>query len=120
MIVVVKKLTDLQDAINRLCEFLEEWEVPYDNVFDSKLVVSELVSNALKHTKGVATFESEVTDGFIKIKVSSSVAFTPPEKSVCSDVYAEHGRGLFLVDSVCESRTMNEKGEIVVTIKVKK
>lgn len=119
MLVVVKNLTDLQDAIDRLCEFLEEREVAYDNVFDSKLVVSELVSNALKHSKGVATFESEVTDGLIKIKVSSSVAFTPPQKSFCSDVYAEHGRGLFLVDSVCESRTTNEKGEILVTIKVR-
>lgn len=118
MVVVVENLSDLQGAIARLCEFLKEWNVPKDNIFDSKLVVSELVSNALKHTKGVASFESEVQDGFVRIKVSSSVAFAPPEKSVCSDVYAEQGRGLFLIDSVCANRTTTEKGEIVVTIKI--
>lgn len=119
MLIVVKNITDLQDAIARLCEFLEEWDVPRDNIFDSKLVVSELVSNALKHTQGVATFESEVKDGFIRIKVGSSVAFAPPKKSACSDVYAEHGRGLFLVDSVCENRMTTDKGEIIVTIKIR-
>lgn len=119
MLIVVKNLTDLQDAIARLCDFLETWDVPKDNIFDSKLVVSELVSNALKHTKGVASFESEVKDGFIRIKVGSTIAFSPPEKSVCSDVYAEHGRGLFLVDSVCENRTTTDKGEILVTIKIR-
>ncbi len=119
MFIVVKNLTDLQDAMSRLCEFLEEWDVPKDNIFDSKLVVSELVSNALKYSQGVATFESEIKDGFIRIKVGSTLAFTPPERSVCSDVYAEHGRGLFLVDSVCENRTTTEKGEILVTIKIR-
>jgi anti-sigma regulatory factor (Ser/Thr protein kinase) len=117
--VVVKKLTDLQDALDRLCGFLQDSEVPFENVFDSKLVVSELVTNALTHSKAVASFESEVVDGFIRIKVSSSVKFVLPEKSVCSDVYAEHGRGLYLVDSVCESRTMTEQGEILITIKIK-
>lgn len=119
MYVVVKTLTDLQDALDRLCGFLEEYEVARDNVFDSKLVVSELVANALKHSQAVASFDSEVKDGFIRIKVASSRPFALPEKSVCSDVYAEHGRGLYLVDSVCESRTTNESGEILVTIKIK-
>ena len=119
MFVVVEKLTDLQDALDRLCGFLQDREVPFEHVFDSKLVVSELVANALMHSKAVASFESEVQDGFIRIKVSSSVKFVLPEKSVCSNVYAEHGRGLYLVDSVCESRTTTEPGEILVTIKIK-
>ena len=119
MFIKVDNFIALQTAMERLCEFLQNRNVPQENVFDSKLVVSELVGNVLKHSRGVATLESEVADGLISIKVSSSTVFIPPEKSVCSDVYAEHGRGLFLVDSVCESRTTTDKGEILVTIKIR-
>ena len=116
MFVEVKNLMALQDAMERLCEFLLQSEIPEGNVFDSKLVVSELIGNVLKHSEGIASLESEIKDGFIRIKINSTSAFTPPEKSVCSDVYAEHGRGLFLVDSVCIERIMTEEGGILVKI----
>ena len=118
MFIEVENFIALQAAMERLCEFLQNRNVPKDNVFDSKLVVCELIGNVLKHSKGVATLESEVADGLIRIKISSSSMFIPPEKSVCSDVYAEHGRGLFLVDSVCESRVVTDDGDILVTIKI--
>ncbi|MFQ9737252.1 MAG: ATP-binding protein [Christensenellaceae bacterium] len=97
----VKNFEALKEAMKELCDFLAESDVPEDSVFDSKLVVSELVSNVLQHSDGVASLESEIRGEFIELKVRSSVRFCPPEESRCSEVYAESGRGLFIVDNVC-------------------
>lgn len=118
MFIEVKNYEALQEAMKRLCEFLAESEVPEDNVFDSKLVVSELVGNILRHSDGVAFLESEIRGEFIELKIHSSVSFCPPEESRCSDVFAESGRGLFIVDSVCTERSFTEDGSIKVLIKI--
>ena len=92
MFMEVKNFEALKEAMKELCDFLAESDVPEDSVFDSKLVVSELVSNVLQHSDGVASLESEIRGEFIELKVRSSVRFCPPEESRCSEVYAEmHG-----------------------------
>lgn len=116
----VNNLKDLQDAMESLCEFLLGNEIPMESIFDSKLVVSELMSNVLKHSDGIASLHTEIKDGLINLKIMSTSSYVLPEKSVCSDVFSEHGRGLFLVDSVCHTRTQTSDGEIVVTLAIKK
>lgn len=118
MFIEVKNYEALKKAMRELCDFLEACDVPEDNVFDSKLVVSELIGNVLQHSDGVASLESEIRGEFIELKVHSSARFCPPEESRCSDVYAESGRGLFIVDSVCTERTFTEDGSIKVLIKI--
>ena len=108
----------MQQAITALCRFLGEKGLSSDRVFDSRLVASELLSNVFKHTDGVARLKSRVEDGFIEIAVWSSVKFIPPKVTRCSEVYAEHGRGLFLVDRICEERKMTDEGEVVVRIRI--
>ena len=112
MFMEVKNFEALKEAMKELCDFLAESDVPEDSVFDSKLVVSELVSNVLQHSDGVASLESEILGEFIELKVRSSVRFCPPEESRCSEVYAESGRGLFIVDNVCTERSFTEDGGI--------
>lgn len=119
MILEIKDRKSMQDGIERLCAFLLERGVASERVFDSKLVASELLGNVFKHTNGTAILKVEIVDGEVRLKVSSNVAFIPPEKTVCSDVFSEHGRGLYIVDCVCERRTTTDEGEIVVTIKTK-
>ena len=119
MFITVSNLKDMQTEMEKLCEFLFREQVPTDSIFDSKLVVSELVGNIIKHSGGIATLHTEVKDGVICLKIISSNPYLLPKKGVCSDVYSENGRGLFLVDSVCQTRTQNEKGEIFVSIAVK-
>ena len=119
LVIKVENLKELQSATIRLQQFLSERNIQKDSVFDCKLVLSELVSNVLKHTNGVATVTVGVLDGAVEIKISSEMPFTPPIKSVCSDVYAENGRGLFLIDSVCETRSTTEDGSVLVTVKIK-
>ena len=118
MFIEVKNYEALKEAMKQLCDFLAESDVPEDSVFDSKLVVSELVSNVLQHSDGVASLDGEIHGEFIELKVHSSVRFCPPEDSFCSDVLAESGRGLFIVDSVCTERSFTEDGSIKVLIKI--
>lgn len=102
----------------RFCRFLAEQNVPQDSLFDSRLVFNELVGNVLKHAHGVATVHGEVKDGFIEVCVHSTKVFIPPKKSKLVEVTEEHGRGLFLVDSVCEERSFTPDGAIQVKIRI--
>ena len=78
MFMEVKNFEALKEEMKEICDFLAESDVPEDSVFDSKLVVSELVSNVLQHSDGVASLESEIRGEFIELKVRSSVRFCPP------------------------------------------
>lgn len=118
MFVEVKNYEALKAAIEQLSDFLAESEIPEDSVFDSKLVVSELVGNVLRHSDGVASLEGEIRGKFIELKICSSVRFYPPEKSRCSDVFSESGRGLFIVDNICAERSVSEDGSIKVRVRI--
>ena len=120
MIFEIKDYPAMHAAIAELCDTLQKSSVPSERVFDSKLVISELVGNVLRHTDGKATLRGEINGEFIELTIHSSVAFLPPEKSRPADVYAESGRGLFLVDSVSEERSCTKDGEIRVRIKMNK
>jgi anti-sigma regulatory factor (Ser/Thr protein kinase) len=116
----VKDIATLQKAIHDFCEYLEQREVPPACVFDSKLVAHELVGNVLRHSNGIASLHGEIANGFVQLKIASTIPFEPPKMSRCSDVFEENGRGLFLVDKVCAERTYTEDGAIRVLIKIKK
>lgn len=118
MFIEVKNYEALKEAIDKLCDFLSAGNVPDDSVFDSKLVVSELVNNIFRHSDGVASLESEIRGDYIELKIHSSAYFCPPEESSCSDVFAESGRGLFIVDSVCTERSFTDDGSIRVLIRI--
>ena len=52
--------------------------------------------------------------------VMISYSFCPPDKIVCSKLDSDSGRGLFLVDEYCETRTYSEREGICVVIKIKR
>ncbi|MEH6373891.1 ATP-binding protein [Streptomyces sp. KLMMK] len=85
---------------------LARWAVEPDIGFDTELVLSELLANALQHATpacgeeiGLSVAESggmvlvEVEDGGTK-------GGTAPPSLACPDDDAEHGRGLLLVESL--------------------
>jgi anti-sigma regulatory factor (Ser/Thr protein kinase) len=115
----VQDMQSLKQAVDELCAYLNGEGVGRERIFDSRLVANELLGNVLKHAQATASMSFFVCEGHIHITVSSSKSFTPPLKSVCSDTSAEHGRGLFLVDSVCVERTTTQDGGIAVRIKIK-
>lgn len=118
MVLTIKTRLELDNALARLEEFLSAQKIGDEHIFHSKLVLSELVGNILRHSQGFAHFHSELKDGFIQLKIYASDCFLPPKQSKCSDVFAESGRGLFLVDSVCFERTYTDDGGIKVLIKL--
>ena len=108
----------LQAALDKLCQFLEEWKVEQEKIFDCKLVACELVGNVLKYAKGDAGLRIKISEGFAQLKALSKSFFELPEKIVCSDWYAESGRGLFLVKSLCDGEIAAEIDGIVAKIKL--
>lgn len=119
MIFEVENYATMRDALERFCRFLADSGVAAERVFDSKLVASELIGNVLKHAKQQAKFCAEIKDGFVELCVFSKTPFEPPKISKNAELYAEHGRGLFLVDSVSVERTLTQEGGIRVRIKAK-
>ena len=120
MIFEIENYQTLKRAVEELCDFLFDNDVPVDKVFDSKLAMYELLGNVLKHSGGSAKLQGGLSDGFVELKILSERIFCPPEQGTCSDVYSEHGRGLFLVDSVCTERVFHDDGSIVIKIKIHK
>lgn len=120
MIFEIENYHTLKRAVEELCDFLFENDVPVDRVFDSKLAAYELLGNVLKHSGGSAKLQGGITEEFVELKILAEKTFCPPSKGECSDVYSEHGRGLFLVDSVCAERVFHDDGSIVIKIKINK
>ncbi|MBE5739325.1 MAG: ATP-binding protein [Clostridiales bacterium] len=120
MIFEVKNYASLQEAVDLLCSFLLKEGVPSDSIFDSKLVAYELLGNVLKHADGKAKLHGSIVDGFVELKIYTETAFILPKEKLCPDTMAEHGRGLFLVNEVCEERFYSDEDGIRVQIRIKK
>lgn len=120
MVIKIKNVEALQKALGELQRTLEEEGITEERIFDSKLVACELLSNVLRHTESETGLMSRIEDGHIELKVLSETFFKLPEKITCSDVTSEYGRGLFLVDALCEGEMVSEKDGIRVRIKIEK
>ena len=117
MIFEIQTYEHLHTALDGLCRFLGEHGASEHGVFHSRLAVTELVGNVFRHAKATAKLQLSIDGEFITVDVYSSVRTLPPKQSTCSNVYEEHGRGLFLVDSVCERRIVHQDGRVTVIIK---
>lgn len=110
---------NMEAALKELEDFLVNMDLSDESVFNSKLVASELIANVFQHSTGTAQLFGDVADGTIKIKVCSSMPYTPPDKSDCADVYEESGRGLYIIDSISEKRFLSPDGGICVMVSAK-
>ena len=119
MIFEIQNYQTLRSAVDALCEFLSSENVPSERIFDSKLVAYELLGNVLKPSQGGAKLHGALNDGFVELKFISQTPFALPTVAQCAEVHAEHGRGIYLVDSVCAERHTAEDGSILVRIKIR-
>ena len=113
----IKDYASLQTALDGLCQLLAEWGVAQEKTFDCKLVACELVGNVLKYGEGKAGLQVRFLGECVQVKALSESFFELPENIACSGLYAESGRGLFLVDAVTVERKLTESGDILVKIK---
>ncbi len=114
----IKTYADFKTAVEKLCAHLALREISPDRVFDSKLVIHELIGNVLQHSNCAATFKAEIDGEFIGITVRGENAYQPPKQGACPPCLAERGRGLYLVDSFSAERTFTQEGEIFVRIRI--
>ena len=108
----------LAHALQNMCAELHGLDE--ELLFDARLVASELLSNALRYGGGCERFTYTRTAEEVRISVKSALPFCPPEKSVCSPVTAERGRGLYLVDTLSVMRTYSEEEGICVILSIGK
>ncbi len=118
MVFEIRDYDSFKLAVEDFCRFLASHGIPEEKIFDSKLVLHELLGNVLQHSGGGASLQAEIVEEFIRIAVRAENVFRPPTEGRCADLFAERGRGLFLVDKVSE-RTYTKEGEILVHIQIK-
>ena len=111
---------ELHKALAALAAYLEENGANDEGIFKAKLAVSELVTNAIRHTKsGKAKAEWLVKGALCELKIASLPPYAPPKECKCADVMSENGRGLYLVNSMSETCTISKSGTLTVTVKIK-
>ena len=120
MVFQIDNYASLREATEKINKWLTEQNVSQERLFDIRLVMSELVGNVLRHAKTVARLGVEIDGAFLEVRVYSQTTFVPPTVSKKVEVFAENGRGLFLVDSVSEERSYTKDGEIRVRMKINK
>ena len=112
----VNNLNELRERARGIFDFLVTAGVPLEYAFDSRLIVCELAGNVLKHSRSVARMEAFVEGRQIFLTVYAENGCLPPSVSVCSEVNAEGGRGLYLVDNLSMERTVTVDGGVRVII----
>jgi anti-sigma regulatory factor (Ser/Thr protein kinase) len=108
---------DLHAAVDELNKLLSQANLSEEKIFDCRLIVYELVGNVFKHTKDDSGLKVVLEGEFIQIKVYSVTPFQLPDVITCSDELCEHGRGLFLVQRLCEEILAEQDG---ICVKVKR
>ena len=95
--------------LRAFAEFLRLSGADDDEIFASRLVSCELITNVIRHGGDEAEFTGALTCEGIIITVSAEslrgvdISGEPP------DVFAESGRGLYIVKSICKGNL--ERGE---------
>ncbi len=113
----IRDYAEFRATVERLCAHLCSQNIPEEKVFDSKLVLHELLGNVLQHSGGGAVLYVEMEEESIAFRIQADRSFIPPPCVDCPNEYAERGRGLYLVDSVCVERLVTPEGDIVVKLK---
>ncbi len=114
----IDDLKNMSASLKAFAEMLRGFGVAEEDIFASRLVSSELISNVIIHGGEAAELNCELLDGKICIKVLSSsfndVNLCPPKP----DVLAESGRGMYIVRSICLGEIERNDDGVKVFIKL--
>ena len=69
MVFEVENYDTLKSVIEKLCEFLRNEGVSEQRLFDSRLAVTELIGNVLRHSGGKVALSGSVKDGFVELRL---------------------------------------------------
>ncbi|MEU7017243.1 ATP-binding protein [Streptomyces sp. NPDC046385] len=91
----------VKDIRQATAAFLRRSGVPQETADDVVLVVSELVTNAVRHGQGEISLRALASNGRVAITVSTQGSGRAVVRE--ADLDAESGRGMFLVDALTDS-----------------
>lgn len=113
----ISDLKKMNGALVQFCEELKTCNVDDDRVFESRLVSCELISNVIRHGGVEAKFNGRVEGEYIEITVTSEKFGEVNPSPELPDVFAESGRGLYIVRTLCRGEISVNGGEIKVLLK---
>lgn len=115
----IDDIKEMNAELWRFIEYLEGSGVDADSVFDSRLVSCELITNVLRHCGGSALFSGILSDGEITITVCSSSPTGKISVPDLPEVFAESGRGLYIVNAISGGNVKIAGGNVTVKILTK-
>lgn len=115
----IDDLSMMGQNVKIFTRYLEEGGADADTVFDSKLVISELVTNVLRHCGCAARFTGEFVGGIVTITVNSAQPTGKIAIPTLPDVLSEGGRGLYIINAVSDGNVEIDGGSVTVRLKSK-
>ena len=112
----IDNINDMNAELEKFLGFLQARGADDDALFDSRLVACELITNALRHGGGRATFTGSLNGGLIEITVGAVNATGMIRVPDLPSVLAESGRGLYIVNAVSKGNVCISDG--IVTVKL--
>lgn len=114
----VDNLKNMNAQLRAFAEFLKDRNIADEDVFLSRLVSCELISNVIRHGGDAAEFKGELLVDKISITVTarcqSNINLSPAKP----DVLSEGGRGLYIINAVSMNGIeRGNDGELRVYIK---
>ena len=113
----VENLKNMNEQLKEFSDFLRRENVLDDDIFAVKLVSCELITNVIRHGREPAEFCGQLSDDTILIKVTAKSLEGVNFDRLVPDVFAENGRGLYIVQSFCQCLECSGSGEVSVQIK---
>ena len=113
----IDNLKNMSEQLKTFAEFLRLSGADDEDIFASKLVSCELITNVIRHAGEEAEFTGALSNDTIIITVTAESFKNLDISRPAPDVFAESGRGLYIIKSICSDIERGERGEIKVLIK---
>lgn len=113
----VDDLKKMNEELRAFDEFLRRGGVREDDIFLCRLASCELISNVIIHGRESADFMGELLDDRISITVKGSGFDKVNVDARLPSLFAESGRGMFIVKSICFGAIERTDGGLRIYIK---
>jgi len=112
----VDNLKNMSSELRGFADFLREQCIDDEDIFASRLVSCELITNVIRHSGEAAEFKGELFSDRIIVTVTAKSLEGLDVRTEIPDVFAESGRGLYIVRCLGEIEP-SESGGLRVCIK---
>lgn len=110
----VDNLKNMKTELVGFTEFLRENSVTDDDIFASKLVSCELITNVIRHGGEAAEFKGEILNGRICITVTAKSLEGVNLRVNLPEALAESGRGMYIIRCLCSGEIERSEGGLRV------